>query len=78
MVDLKHSDMRIIDEAFQGEPGYTLNFSDRTFTEYFDDEFGIEIDREEYRRAGTSKMTRLRTFFRVSDAALVSRYEEPL
>ena len=73
MVDLKHSDMRIIDEAFQGEPGYALNFSDRTFTEYFDDEFGIEIDRKEYRGAGTSKMNRLRTFFRVSDPALVSR-----
>jgi hypothetical protein len=71
MVDLKHSDMRIIDEAFQGEPGYALNFSDRTFTEYFDDEFGI--DRKEYRGAGTSKMNRLRTFFRVSDPALVSR-----
>jgi hypothetical protein len=73
MVDLKHSDIRIIDEAFQGEPGYALNFSDRTFTEYFDDEFGIEINKEEYRTAGTSKMNRLRTFFRVSDAALVSR-----
>jgi hypothetical protein len=45
-------------------------------TEYFDDEFGIEIDRKEYRGAGTSKMNRLRTFFRVSDPALV--YEEPL
>jgi hypothetical protein len=53
MVDLKHSDIRIIDEAFQGEPGYVLNFSDRTFTEYFDDEFGVEIDKEEYRTAGT-------------------------
>ena len=35
MVDLKHSDIRIIDEAFQGEPGYALNFSNRTFTENF-------------------------------------------
>jgi hypothetical protein len=73
MVDLKHADMRIIDEAFQADPGYALNFSDRTFAEYFDDEFAIDIDQAEYRAGGSSKMNRLRTFFRVSDAALVGR-----
>jgi hypothetical protein len=73
MVDLKHSDMRIIDEAFQADPGYVLNFSDRTFAEYFDDEFGIDIDESKYRAGGSSKMNRLRMFFRRSDAPLVSR-----
>ncbi|PKQ06195.1 MAG: hypothetical protein CVT72_07340 [Alphaproteobacteria bacterium HGW-Alphaproteobacteria-11] len=73
MVDLKHSDIRIIDEAFQSEPGYCLNFSDRTFTEYFEDEFHINIDEPRYRAGGTSKMNRLRTFFRISDAALSTR-----
>ena len=73
MVDLKHADVRIIDEAFQADPGYALNFSDRTFAEYFDDEFGVDIDQPEYRAGGSSKMNRLRTFFRVSDAALVGR-----
>jgi len=30
VVDLKHSDFKIIDEAFQtGDPGYALNFSDK-------------------------------------------------
>jgi len=62
MVALKHSDIRIIDEAFQNEPGYCLNFSDRTFAEHFDDEFGIDIDDPKYREGGTSKMNRLRTF----------------
>jgi hypothetical protein len=73
MVDLRHSDVRVIDEAFQSEAGYALNFSDRTFAEYFDDEFGIDINDEKYHAAGTSKMNRLRTFFRISDAALATR-----
>lgn len=70
MVHLKHSDIRIIDDAFQSERGYCLKFSDRTFAEYFEDEFQISIDEPRYRANGTSKMNRLRTLFRVSDAAL--------
>jgi hypothetical protein len=73
MVELKHSDIRIIDEAFQSEAGYCLNFSDRTFSEYFEDEFRINIDEPQYRAGGTSKMNRLRTFFRISDAALAAK-----
>lgn len=64
MADLKHSDIRVIDEAFQSDPGYVLNFTDRTFAEYCDDEFKIDIDQPKYRANGTSKMNRLRTFFR--------------
>lgn len=70
MVDLKHSDIRIIDEAFEADPGFCLNFSDKTFAEYFDDEFGIDITQPRYRVGGTSKMKRLRTFLRISDASL--------
>jgi hypothetical protein len=44
MADLKHSDIRMIDDAFQADAGYVLNFTDRTFAEYFDDEFKINID----------------------------------
>jgi len=73
MVDLKHSDVRVIDEAFQSDPGYCLNFSDRTFSEYFEDEFRVNIDEPRYRAGGTSKMNRLRTFFRISDAALAAK-----
>jgi hypothetical protein len=73
MVDLTRAEIRIIDEAFQSEPGYALNFSDRTFAEYFEDEFGIDIDQPKYHSNGNSKMNRLRTFFRISDAALAIR-----
>jgi hypothetical protein len=73
VVDLKHSDIRTIDTAFQSSAGYVLNFSDKTFREYFDDEFRIDIDDHKYSANGTSKMNRLRTFFRLEDAAVVSR-----
>jgi hypothetical protein len=73
MAILKHSDMRTIDDAFQADPGYCLNFSDRTFREWFDDEFKIDIYEEKYRASGTSKMNRLRTFFKVSEPMLAAR-----
>jgi hypothetical protein len=73
MVDLKHSDLRIIEEAFRtSDPGYVLDFSNRTVAEYFGYEFGIDIELlPEYGRG--SKMSRLREFFRVSSAPLVTR-----
>jgi hypothetical protein len=73
MADLKHSDIRTIDDAFQADPGYCLNFSDRTFREWFDDEFNIDIYETVYRANGTSKMNRLRTFFRISEPNLAAR-----
>lgn len=41
MGDFKHSDMRVVEQAFQSDPGYVLNFSDRTFADFFEDEFHI-------------------------------------
>ena len=73
LVDLKHSDIRTLDDAFQADPGYVLNFSDKTFREYFEDEFRIDIDQPKYRTGGTSKMNRLRTFCRIEDAGIVAR-----
>jgi len=74
LVDFKHSDIRTIDDAFQSaERGYVLDFSGRTYRECFEDEFRIDIDQPKYSASGTSKMNRLRTFFRLEDAAVVSR-----
>jgi hypothetical protein len=73
MADLKYSDIRIVDEAFQADPGYCLNFNDRTFREWFDDELRIDIDQSHYHSAGGSKMNRLRTFLKISDPALAAR-----
>jgi hypothetical protein len=47
--------MRLIDSALGMGSGYVLNFSDRTFAEFFDDEFRIDIDQQRYKTQGTSK-----------------------
>jgi hypothetical protein len=39
---LKHSEKRILEDALDMGVGYVLNFSDRTFAEFFDDH-GITI-----------------------------------
>jgi hypothetical protein len=72
MVDLKHSDMRIVETAFQSDPGYVLNFSDRTFREFFEDELRVDIDDARYRTHGTSKMNRLRSFIKSENPTKVA------
>jgi len=61
-------DMRAIDELFEMGGGYVLDFSDRTFANFFETEMGIDIDDPRYRAEGTSKAKRLRYFLKVSDA----------
>ena len=51
--------------------GYVLDFSNRTFAELFEDEFGIDIDDARYEANGTSKANRLRAFLAQADLGLV-------
>lgn len=53
--------------------GYVLNFSDKTMSEWFEDELRIDIDHERYKRRGTSKANRLRTFVEEEPAPIVAR-----
>jgi len=69
---LKHTDMRAIEDAFEMHSGYVLDFSDRTFFGYFDDEFGIDIADAKYCFNGTSKAKRLRAFIEVEEPYLVA------
>lgn len=73
MVKLKHSEMRVFDDAFDMHGGYVLDFSDRTMSEFFDDEFGINIYDERYRFNGSSKAKHLRAFIAVEDDYTVAR-----
>ena len=75
MPKLKHSEILTLDEAFntgQGA-GYVLNFSDRTFAAYFDEEFGIDIDEECYRVNGGSKGKRLKTLLTIEDGITAAK-----
>lgn len=78
MVVLKRSDMRIFEDAFDMHSGYVLNFSDRTFAEFFEDEFGIDIYQKKYEFNGSSKAKRLRAFLAVEDPFTVSRVARAL
>ena len=68
---MKQSDFRIIEDALSFERGYVLNFSDRTFAEFFDEEFGVTIYQDKYDFNGQSKGKHLRAFIEVEDEATV-------
>lgn len=65
---IRTTDMSLVDDLFDMGDGYVLDFSDRTFAEFFKTEMGVDIDHPSYRKEGTSKAKRLRYFLRVSDA----------
>src|SRR5207237_5635401 len=50
-------------ELFGMGSGYVLRFSDKTFREFVHDTTSQNIDDERYKKAGTSKANRLRTFW---------------
>ncbi len=73
MVKLKRSDNRLIEEAMSYPQGlgYVLDFSDRTISEFFEDEFQIDIDDQKYKAKGTSKRNRLSSLVEIEDAYTV-------
>lgn len=72
MARIKRSDMRVIDDAFNMHGGYVLDFTDRTFAEFFEDELGIQIYNNKYSFNGSSKAKHLRAFVEVEDPYLVA------
>lgn len=69
MADLKRSEIKAIENAmaFPRGLGYVLDFSARTFDEYFQDEFGIEIYAEQFNTYGSSKRNRLLSYLHQAD-----------
>lgn len=57
--------------------GYVLNFSDRTYSEFFSD-YHIDIGSAQYRTGGDSKAKRMRTFWSISQNNTVGRVLEGL
>jgi predicted protein tyrosine phosphatase len=62
-------DMRLIDDLFGMGSGYVLDFSDRTFADFFVEELGIQINNPKYLAEGTSKAKRLRYLLKTSDSS---------
>lgn len=61
---LKSIDIRLIDDLFEMGGGYVLDFSNRTFSEFFYEELGVNIDDPRFEIDGTSKAKRLRCYLR--------------
>lgn len=59
--------------AFPQGLGYVLDFSDRTISEFFEDEFQIDFDDRKYAANGTSKRKRLKSFVELEDGYTVAK-----
>ena len=70
---LRAADRRFIDSLFEMEGGYVLDFSNRTFKEFFQDELGVDIDQHRFAVEGTSKAKRLRCFLKISEHQIAVR-----
>ena len=57
----------IIDRVFGMESGVVLNFSNRTFANFFHEEFGVDIYDDRWAAQGNSKANRLRCYLRRAD-----------
>lgn len=78
MAKINVVNMMFLEELLEMGGGYVLNFSDRTFAQFFAEELNIDIDDRIYFAIGGSKGKRMRTFLKVSDAATVARALEAL
>jgi len=67
MTNIRSVEMLFLDQLFEMTGGYVLNFSDRTFTQFFAEELNIDIDNPTYARNGGSKGKRLRCFLQTVD-----------
>lgn len=73
MSDLSAIERRKLERLFGMSSGYVLNFSDRTFGEFFEEHTARDIDHAQYRRRGNSKANRLRDFWAIESNPLVGK-----
>lgn len=77
MSDLTAFEGRKLEKLLGMGDGYVLNFSDRTYSDFFID-YRVEIDAAEYRTGGGSKAKRMRTFWAIAPNYTVGRVLEGL
>lgn len=63
---------RKLEKLFRMGDGYVLDFSDRTYSEFFID-YRIDIDSAQYRTGGGSKAKRMRTFWDIAPNQVAGR-----
>jgi hypothetical protein len=78
MSNLSSIERRKLERLFRMSSGYVLDFSDRTFSEFFEEHTRIDIDAQSYRERGTSKANRLRSFWIIEGNYLVGKVIEAM
>ena len=78
MADISSIERRKLERLFRMGSGYVLDFSDRTFSEFFEEHTRRDIDAAVYRERGTSKANRLRGFWAVEGNHLVGKVIQAL
>ena len=74
MSSLRRVDLSLIDEVMNGgSRGYVLDFSNRTFSDFFVREMDVDIDAPLYSEDGTSKGKRLQCFLKKVDDATAAK-----
>jgi hypothetical protein len=71
MAKLKHYQRDQIRDWFCPSPGYVLDFSNKTFADFFEDHFELNIYSDAFSEKGTSKFNRLLAFIEISPPHLV-------
>jgi hypothetical protein len=72
MANIRQIDLRLLDDLFEMRGGYVLDFSNRTFEDFFRD-LSINIEDQKYFQGGSSKANRLRTFLRIENDTIASK-----
>ena len=73
MAKLRAVDMRLLEDVFEMGGGYVLDFTNRTFSEFFKNDVGVNIDDQRHCLEGTSKGKRLRAFLQIDQEPVVAR-----
>lgn len=69
MPKIRPIDMATLDQIFGMGDGYVINFSNKTFAEFFAAELNVDIDDQIYFAEGDSKAKRLRYYLKRADTA---------
>jgi hypothetical protein len=67
MSTLSANNKRILEKVFQMEEGYVLNFTNRTFSDFFETNYDINIYDDKFYGWSGSKASRMRSFWDLED-----------
>lgn len=78
MSSLTHLEKRHFEEMFGMSSGYVLDFSDRTYSDFFREVVNKDIYSEKYSSNGHSKAKRLRSFWDIESDMIVGKLLEQM